>query len=110
MAQFREAFPACHMPSILIQRPAKWGTPWAALKRRRLNVLASLVILLCATGIRAETPIVGAIRWDAWQENGTANSAVEATLGPEHWHYRLPFFSQVISTSSVNIDCACPLD
>ena len=36
-------------------------------------------------------PLVGAIRWDAWQENGDIQATVERTLGPSHWHYRLPF-------------------
>ena len=40
-------------------------------------------------------PLVGAIRWDAWQENGGIQAAVEKTLGPNHWHYRLPFFARV---------------
>ena len=48
--------------------------------------------------------IVGAIRWDAWHgELGVPGTAVEKSLGPKHWHYRLPFFAEVISDSQVII-------
>lgn len=49
-------------------------------------------------------PLVGAIRWDAWQEGGTVQAAVEKTLGPNRWHYRLPFFAKVTGPDSVVID------
>jgi hypothetical protein len=49
-------------------------------------------------------PLVGAIRWDAWQENGDIQATVERTLGPSHWHYRLPFFAQVTGSNSVAIN------
>ena len=54
-------------------------------------------------------PVVGAIRWDAWHgdaglehyakaggrwKNLTPGLAVERSLGPKHWHYRLPFFAE----------------
>ena len=78
----------------------------AASRRRGWTILTATAILLVVARAQAlaQTPLVGAIRWDAWQESGTVNAAVEATLGPEHWHYRLPFFSQVLSTNSVHID------
>ncbi|MCC6821343.1 MAG: hypothetical protein IT579_11485, partial [Verrucomicrobia subdivision 3 bacterium] len=46
-------------------------------------------------------PLVGAIRWDAWQENGDIQATVERTLGTHHWHYRLPFFARVTGSNSV---------
>jgi hypothetical protein len=49
-------------------------------------------------------PLVGAIRWDAWQENGDIQATVERTLGPSHWHYRLPFFARVTGSNSVAIN------
>ena len=49
-------------------------------------------------------PLVGAIRWDAWQENGDIQATVERTLGPHHWHYRLPFFARVTGSNSVTIN------
>ena len=57
--------------------------------------------------------IVGAIRWDAWVGDaptfGDATSAnrvglvVERTLGPNHWHYRLPFFAVELSENEVQV-------
>ncbi|MCX6896695.1 MAG: glycoside hydrolase family 99-like domain-containing protein, partial [Verrucomicrobia bacterium] len=44
------------------------------------------------------------IRWDAWQEGGGIQAAVEKSLGPNRWHYRLPFFAQVAGSNSVAIN------
>lgn len=52
--------------------------------------------------------MVGAIRWDAWQENGNIQATVERTLGPRHWHYRLPFFARVTGSNSVVINGNAP--
>ena len=30
--------------------------------------------------------LVGAIRWDGWQENSAVQAAVEKSLAPNHWH------------------------
>ena len=49
-------------------------------------------------------PLVGAIRWDAWQESGNIQATVERTLGPNHWHYRLPFFARITGSNSVAIN------
>ena len=52
-------------------------------------------------------PLAGAIRWDAWHgKRGVPGRAVEASLSPAKWHYRLPFFAKVISDSEVSIDGA----
>lgn len=48
-------------------------------------------------------PIVGAIRWDAWT-GGRITRAVEKTLGPQKYHFRLPWFAQVEGDGSVRID------
>lgn len=39
--------------------------------------------------------IVGALRWDAWyhQTEDTIRTAVETSLGPSQYHWRLPFFA-----------------
>lgn len=47
---------------------------------------------------------VGAIRWDAWTGDLGAGPAVEKSLGPEKWHYRLPFFAMVLGPDKVHID------
>ncbi|QHI68687.1 glycoside hydrolase family 99-like domain-containing protein [Tichowtungia aerotolerans] len=60
--------------------------------------------LLCCCGCFAERPLVGAIRWDAWYGNGSdVNGAVEATLSPQRWQWRAPFFAEVISTNQIRI-------
>jgi hypothetical protein len=51
----------------------------------------------------AQRPVVGAIRWDAWQDDGRVNAEVERTLGPEKWHSRLPFFARVTGSDQVSI-------
>lgn len=53
-------------------------------------------------------PLVGAIRWDAWQENNNVQATVERTLGPSHWHYRLPFFARITGSNSVVINGNTP--
>ena len=60
------------------------------------------------TTARPGRPLIGAIRWDAWQENGDIQATVERTLGPSHWHYRLPFFARVTGSNSVVINGSTP--
>lgn len=48
----------------------------------------------------SNTPIVGAIRWDAWHD-GPVGREVEKVLGPKKWRYLLPFFGQEISDTEV---------
>jgi len=51
--------------------------------------------------------LVGAIRWDAWHgDRGGPGMAVQKSLGPERWHYRLPFYAQVVSDTEVKTDGA----
>jgi hypothetical protein len=49
-------------------------------------------------------PLVGAIRWDAWYGNGSVVAEVERSLGPQKFHFRLPFFARVLSPSQVGIN------
>lgn len=50
-------------------------------------------------------PVLGAIRWDAWQAPGTATTrAVERSLSPAPWRRRLPFFAEVAPDGTVAID------
>ena len=52
----------------------------------------------------AGRPLVGAIRWDAWHgDQGSPGKAVERSLGPRAWHYRVPFFGTIVSDSTVQI-------
>lgn len=50
-------------------------------------------------------PLVGAIRWDAWHGNqGMPGRAVQRSLGPEKYHWRLPFFAVVRGDDDITID------
>lgn len=49
-------------------------------------------------------PIVGAIRWDAWYGNGAVTQAVEKTLGQPKYHFRLPWFAQLLGNDKVRIN------
>jgi hypothetical protein len=56
------------------------------------------------TGNTANT-IVGAIRWDAWfhPTADTIRTAVETSLGPAKYHWRLPFFATEPTSNSATI-------
>lgn len=58
-------------------------------------------------------PLVGAIRWDAWHtpwsrvQPGAADGpvkAVQLSLSPGRYHWRLPFFAEVVSPEEARID------
>ncbi|MBE3065623.1 MAG: hypothetical protein IMZ69_11480 [Spirochaetes bacterium] len=67
-------------------------------------LLGVLVVAALGSPSYAERPLVGAIRWDAWQDNGSVRAAVEKALGPSQWHGRLPFFSRITGPNSVQVD------
>jgi hypothetical protein len=47
---------------------------------------------------------VGAIRWDAWHGDASEiGSAVQKSLSPQHWQWRLPFFAEVATDGKVSI-------
>ena len=69
-----------------------------------------------AAAPRSEPPpertLVGAIRWDAWHapRDGAAHGgdggpvrAMERSLGPARYHWRLPFFARVVGENEVAI-------
>jgi hypothetical protein len=70
-------------------------------------VAASLCILLACrvAGADDARPIIGAIRWDAWHvgEKSSPVRAMERSLGPKQYHWRLPFFAKVVSDNEVKI-------
>src|SRR5437867_6605122 len=90
------------------------------LKGRLLSLLFSAAILSvglfrglpAVSVVRASNPtnaLVGAIRWDAWvgdlNTDGTGcpyvGQQVETALGPNQYHFRLPFFGVETGTDSV---------
>jgi hypothetical protein len=89
-------------------------------KRLRLIQFSVLIALVVLSGShdRSSTvartfetpvyrrPVVGAIRWDAWIGNVAGYDVglqVERSLGPQRWHYRLPFYSEEISGTEVRV-------
>ncbi len=70
-----------------------------SLTRRLFLQLAAAVSLDGLSVVVAQTnprPLAGAIRWDAWYSPGsTPTSAVEKSLAPQRYHWRLPFFANV---------------
>lgn len=69
--------------------------------------LAAAIAAPQASGTETRRALVGAIRWDAWHgDRGGAGQAVQRSLGPKRWHYRLPFFATVVSDTQVRIDGA----
>ncbi len=55
-----------------------------------------------------ERPTVGAIRWDGWYGTGGVVKAVEASLGPPKYHFRLPWFARVVGADKVSINGDAP--
>ena len=52
----------------------------------------------------ASKVVVGAIRWDAWHGNESEiGRAVQKSLSPKHWQWRLPFFAEVSPEGKVTI-------
>jgi hypothetical protein len=56
--------------------------------------------VVCTFTNAPDRPLVGAIRWEAWND-GPPGRAVEYTLGPEHWHGRLPWFAEITGPGTV---------
>jgi hypothetical protein len=78
---------------------------------RRAALAAAAAALLAgrvrrpATAQPATRPLVGAIRWDAWQAPGSAETrAVERSLSPPRYRHRLPFFAEIHTDGAVAID------
>ena len=68
--------------------------------------LCLALLLASAAAVQAadDRPMVGAIRWDGWYGDGGVCKAVEASLGPPKYHFRLPWFARVIGEDKVSIN------
>lgn len=64
----------------------------------------ALILLTATTALAQDRPIVGAIRWDAWQEGGNVLAQVETTLGNPAYHERIPWFGTVNPDNSVDLN------
>jgi len=88
---------------------------WIVMVFRVALVVVVLVVGVCiSAGTVAGKelrPVVGAIRWDAWhriadgpKRVGSPVEAMERSLGPGAYNWRLPFFGTVVSENEVRID------
>ncbi len=72
------------------------------------RLLFSFLVIpqVCSTGFceRAKAPLVGAIRWDSWYGEGSVVRAVESSLGQPKYHFRLPWFAQLMGEDKVRIN------
>ncbi|MEQ1842327.1 MAG: hypothetical protein ABL994_18130, partial [Verrucomicrobiales bacterium] len=68
------------------------------------HLLLISVFALPITIRSADPPIVGAIRWDGWYGDGGVVTAMEFSLGQPKYHFRLPWFAQVMDDGKVNIN------
>lgn len=66
-----------------------------------LLVFAPTVVLTAAVH---PAPLVGAIRWDAWYGTDGPVLAVEKSLGPPKYHFRLPWFATITGEARVKIN------
>jgi hypothetical protein len=71
-----------------------------------LIVLAAVLHLATPPPLHGgdEAPIVGAIRWDGWYGDGGVVKAVETSLEPPKYHFRLPWFAHVMGADKVRIN------
>lgn len=68
-----------------------------------MRIIIFILLILYSLSYAAKEPTVGAIRWDAWS-GGNITKEVERTLSPKKYHYRLPWFTKVISNNKVRIN------
>jgi len=69
------------------------------------NAMIALLFFACSNNEENIKPIIGAIRWDAWHGGeGSIYLAVQKALSEKDFHYRVPFFGEIVSDDSVTID------
>jgi len=70
-----------------------------------LSILCGLTLAPVSPGAGIEdAPTVGAIRWDGWYGDETVTKAVEYTLGQPKYHFRLPWFAEILGGDKVRIN------
>ncbi|MFA0741502.1 MAG: hypothetical protein DFNUSKGM_001613 [Candidatus Fervidibacter sacchari] len=85
------------------------NSSFAAVSLMRCVFAASLLAICLAPFSAQEAaqpslPLVGAIRWDAWHgELSEVGKAVEKTLSPPKYHFRLPWFAKIHPDGKVTI-------
>lgn len=81
---------------------------WRAVSLRSALTTLQLAPLAALHAAPEARPTVGAIRWDGWYGGGSVVKAVEASLGQPKYHFRLPWFAQVIGPDKVSINGDSP--
>ena len=66
--------------------------------------LISVLFAFWGTSRASDEPTLGAIRWDGWYGDGGVVKAVEATLGQPKFHFRLPWFAELVGEGKVRIN------
>ncbi len=72
--------------------------------KRLIALIALLLTSFDSSCAADDTLIVGAIRWDGWYGDGGVVKELEVSLGQPKYHYRLPWFAQVLSEGKVAIN------
>lgn len=69
-------------------------------------ILTSLLLAPLAElyACESDAPIVGAIRWDGWFGESGVVKQMEYSLGQPKYHFRLPWFAQVMGVNTVSIN------
>ncbi len=80
----------------------------------KANIFLALIVIVCSSlscsksenvkkEVVKEHISVGAIRWDAWY-GGPVTTVEEIILGPSHFQERAPFFTQILTDSTISIN------
>lgn len=79
-------------------------------RRAAAPCLVFLLAFLPLAVLRAaeDRPLIGAIRWDGWYGDGVVTRAVESSLSPPKYHFRLPWFAQVRDDGTVRVNGDSP--
>ena len=95
---------------MMLKKSPAINTSSCVLQAILLVFFVRLVLFHASAALWADQPTqirratVGAIRWDAWHgDKGVPGRAVEKSLGPAHWHYRVPFYGRIISDKQVEV-------
>lgn len=97
--KFRRGFVHLLLPLIIVAAVLFLAVNVFGFKNKLLSTLSSI---RNQSAFAAAAPLVGAIRWDVWND-GPNGILMEQILSPQQWHDRLPFYTNVISDNEVQI-------
>lgn len=82
-------------------------SPYRLARVPAARIICLVMILVSSAGTAfGDCSAIGAIRWDAWfGDKSDTGKAVMKSLGPEKWHYRLPFCAKAVAPNAVQIEC-----